>query len=178
VAVIAAFAALIGALVGAMVTGHYTATTVDRQIAAQVEQGLRQQRQVLYIQLIQDEEALRQAEIKYWNIFRNNVSRSYPPLEQIRERKTDIEMAQANYDLSSSTVSLIGASDTSDQVSELNAAHDDFYITVDYAFSLAPTNASVKQSQEVDDTFDSTADSLIEAHESLLRLLRRDLAIN
>ena len=53
VALITALAVLIGALAGAMATGYYTSIAVERQIAAQAEQGLREQRQGIYTQLIQ-----------------------------------------------------------------------------------------------------------------------------
>ena len=178
VALIAALAALIGALAGAIVSGYYTSTAVERQIAAQAEQGLREQRQGTYTQLIQHEQAVIHAEFNFWNLFRNNVTQLYPPLDEIREKKVSIELARAKYDLVSSAVSLIGASDTNDQIQVLNEAHDDFYITVDYALRLATTKASAAQSQEIDDRLNSPVDSLIEAHDDLLRLLRRDLAIN
>lgn len=178
VALITALAVLIGALAGAMATGYYTSIAVERQIAAQAEQGLREQRQGIYTQLIQNEQAVFQEERSFWNLFQNNVTQLYPPLDQIQERKVVLELARAEFDLVSSAVSLIGASDTSDQVEALNEAHDEFYETVDYALRLATTSASAEQSQEVDAEFDSTADSVNEAHDGLLRLLRRDLAVN
>jgi len=121
-----------------------------------------------------NEQAVFQEERSFWNLFQNNVTQLYPPLDQIQERKVALELARAEFDLVSSAVSLIGASDTSDQVEALNEAHDEFYETVDYALRLATTSASAEQSQEVDAEFDSTADSVNEAHDGLLRLLRRD----
>ena len=175
VAVIAASAALVGAVTGSLVTGYFTVSTVERQIQAAASQELREKRQDLYVQLIQDEQSLIHSENAFWNLFDLEPGSPYPSESQIRELKEQMEEASRKYDLTASTTALLGAGHTSRHIETLNAAHDGFLRIAEEALKLASASPTVAQADEMYSYLNSPVEEVYRAHSGLLDLLRRDI---
>ena len=176
-ATIAAVAALAGAALGAIVAGTFTLAVANRQIDAEVEQGLREQRRAAYTTLLQDEEAVIKSENDFWNLFRNNVSGQYPARDEIAARKEEMKVAMDKMGVAGSVIDLIGTDDSSRKLNLLRSAHLDFYNAADLALASGDAGAQPERTLEIEQALDSAADKVEGVRYELVEALRYEVDI-